>query len=43
MITDKKVKDIDEQEELQWNELKNEQAATTTRNDEINVNRQKQW
>ena len=42
---DKKAKYIDEPDQLQWNELKNEWAATTsiTTNNKIsNINRQKQ-
>ena len=45
LITDKKVKYIEEPGQLQSNELKNEEAATTssTTNNKINsINRQKQ-
>ena len=44
LITDKKVKYIDEPEQLQWSELKNEYATTTstTNNKVSNINWQKQ-
>ena len=45
LIFDKKAKYIDEPDQLQWNEFKNEWAATTsiTTNNKIsNINRQKQ-
>ena len=45
LITGKKVKCVEEPEQLQWYELKNEQlttTSTTTSNKINNINRQKQ-
>ena len=38
LITDKKVKYIEEPEQLQWNELKNEEATTTSTTTNIKIN-----